>query len=285
MKFYLHNSSLSKAEVIILGVPDSSGSRSKRAKGVSMAPDHIRRISNELDIFGKGKERGERKVQASTGIVNKKIYDAGNVKKKDLRKEIVGIVKTGRIPIIFGGDHSITSETLKGINEVKKNVSLIYFDAHPDFRCTDEEYYGSVVCDVSKLNNFKIEKSVEIGIRSTEKEEIENIKSKSLMTITPFDIQDIGIKKVFEKIKKRVGKNVVFISLDMDVLDPAFAPGVDTPVPGGISSEELIYLIKKIAGLNVIGLDIVEINPNFDKENITSHLASRIVAEFLSSLD
>jgi agmatinase len=281
MKFYLHNSSMSKADVIMLGVPDSSGSKSKRAKGVAMAPDHIRRISNELDVFDK---KGERKVQASTGIIGQKVYDAGDVKKKDLRKEVAGIIKAGKIPIILGGDHSITLEILRGVNDVKKNIALIYFDAHPDFRCTDEEYYGSVVCDISKMSNFKIEKSVEVGIRAAEKEEIENLKSKKMMTITPFDVQDIGIKKVFEKIKKRVGNSHVFVSLDMDVLDPAFAPGVDVPVPGGISSEELIYLVKKIAGLKVVGLDIVEINPQFDKENMTSHLASRIVAEFLESL-
>jgi len=283
-KFFLHNSKLKDAEVVLLGVPDSSGSHSKRAKGVAKAPNYIRKVSVEEDTFET--DKGRSKAYASSGIVDMKVHDLGNIKKKAIRKEISRIIKSDKMPVVLGGDHSITTEILKGVNGVKKDISLIYFDAHPDFICTSkDEYYGSVVCDISKLRNFNIKKSLEIGIRVPEEEESKELKKRNLMIITPFDIKELGIKKTFEKIKKRVGKSKnIYLSIDMDVIDPAFAPGVDTPVPGGLSSTEFIYLAKKIAGLGLIGMDITEVNPKEDVKGRTGHLASRIIAEVLGSL-
>lgn len=93
----------------------------------------------------------------------------------------------------------------------------------------------------------------------------------------------MGVKKVFRKIKSRVGK-YIYISIDMDVLDPAFAPGVSSPVPGGLNSNELIYLLKKLSGLKLVGFDVMETNPKYDIQYMTSHLASRIIIEMISSM-
>jgi agmatinase len=276
MKFFLHNSSLENSEIVLIGIPDESGSRSKRKKGVSKAPDSIRKVSNERDVFGKN-----RKVQSQTGIIKKKICDIGNVKKNMIKKTISKLIKKNKIPIVLGGDHSITGEILAGFKNLK-DISLVYFDAHPDIRCTREKYYGSVICDVLKLGNINPKKSLFIGIRASESEEIKNLKSENLFVITPYDISNLGIKKIFEKIKKKVGGKI-YISVDMDVLDPAFAPGVDTPVPGGLTSQQLIFLLKKISSLGLIGMDVVEINPKYDEQKMTSHLASRIIAEVIQS--
>jgi len=281
MKFFLHNSKIKDAEIILLGVPDSSGSKSKRKNEVSKAPDYIRNISNQEEVFDKKKGR---KTESSSGVIRKKVHDLGNLKKNTLRRQILGILKSEKIPIVIGGDHSVTTEVMKGVNDCKKNISLVYFDAHPDIRCAEDSYYGSVICDIGKLENFNEKKSIEVGTRAPEREEIENLKSKHMMTITPFDIQEIGIKKVFQKIKRRVGKCKVYLSIDMDVVDPAFAPGVDTPVPGGLSSEEFLYLIKKITGLGLIGMDIVEVSPKHDIQEHTGHLVSRAIAEVIGSL-
>lgn len=269
------------ADVIVIGVPDESGSRAK-IKGASAAPNTIRRLSNKFEVFQwKGGPR--RVTQAETGIIKQKILDYGNVKKKDITKLIEKIVKQNKIPVTLGGDHSITTQILKGINKVKKNISLVYFDAHPDFRCKKGEYYGSVMCDISKLKNFNVKSSVEVGIRAPEVEEIENIRSKYLRTITPFDIAEKGLKKIFEEIKKKISKNI-YLSIDIDVLDPAFAPGVSTPVPGGLSANQLFYLTKKLAALRIIGVDIMEVNPKRDIQNRTSHLAARLIAEIIASI-
>ena len=91
------------------------------------------------------------------------------------------------------------------------------------------------------------------------------------------------IQKTFNEIKKRITKNT-YLSIDMDVLDPAFAPGVSTPVPGGLNSNELFYLTKKIANLGLIGFDIMEVNPKRDIQNRTSHLASKLLIEIASSI-
>lgn len=283
MKYFLHNSNFKNSEIVIFGVPDISGSRSNRGKGVEKAPNKIREVSDNKEIFvSKGGKK--RKTHTQTGIITKNICDIGNIKKIQVKNKIAYLLQQGKIPVVLGGDHSITAEILEGIGMVRKNISLVYFDAHPDFICSaGGKYYGSVVCDISKLKNFDIKSSVEIGIRAPEEEEIENLESMNLLTITPFDIQELGIKKTLDKIKKKIGNNV-YISIDVDCIDPAYAPGVSDPVPGSLTSAQLIYLVKNLAKLGIIGFDVMEINPKYDIQDTTAHLASRIIAETIQSL-
>lgn len=278
MKFYLHNSSYEKSKIVILGVPDKSGSRALRKNGVQKGPDNIRKISNKLDTFGKN-----RKVQSQTRIIDKKICDIGNVKKQSLSKKIESISNDEKIPIILGGDHSITTEVVKGLSKNNKEIVFIYFDAHPDYRCGAGNYYGSVLCEISKLKQVKMNKSTIVGMRAPESSELKNLKKSKLLVITPSEIEE-NISKVIKKIKKRVGKSNLYVSIDLDVIDPSSAPGVETPVPGGISSTQAIYLIQNLSKLKLIGLDLCELNPNYDIQNQTSHLASRIIAESISQI-
>ena len=277
MKLAFANSNYKDADIIFLGVPDESGNRSYR-KGSSKAPYIIRKVSNERFVF----KRDNKKylAQPQTGFIKKKMHDYGDVNKKILNKEIERILNDDKKIIICGGDHSITTEILKGYNNVVKDLSVIYFDAHPDFICSNKKYYGSVICDINDYKNIKFKNSLEIGIREPEKEELINLRKSTLMTFTSLDILKLGVNKIFNKIRKRV-TNKVYVSIDFDVLDPAFAPGVSTPVPGGLTSIQLIYLIKSIAKLNLIGLDITEINPNYDINNMTSHLAAKLILEIL----
>jgi len=95
------------------------------------------------------------------------------------------------------------------------------------------------------------------------------------------DLTSYGVDWAFKQIRRTVGKNV-YLSVDLDVLDPAFAPGVATPYPGGLSSAQLILLCKKIAGLGLAGMDIMEYNPKFDVQDMTGHLATTLLIETLS---
>jgi len=193
---------------IVYGVPDESGSHSNR-KGSSKGPDAIRKISNERGVFSrKGKKII---VEPQKGELKDNVFDSGNIKKKDVRGYIRETVFDGRKPIVLGGDHSITFEILKGFNDVKKDISVIYLDSHPDFVCSSHKYYGSVLCDVLSLKNVDLRSSVEVGVRAPEKEELVNIKKKHLITITPLDIVERGIVDVVRQIKRIVGKNVQFI--------------------------------------------------------------------------
>lgn len=283
-KFFLDNSSLEEADVILLGVPFEEGTESKRGEGVANAPDKIREVGQKVEVY-QWEGREKRNTQAQTGIITKKLHDKGNVEKNKVEDAIRELVKQKKMFFTLGGDHSITTPIFRGL-EAHEEVALLYFDSHPDYVCsTDYEYHGSTVCDISKTKHFSKEHSAFVGIRAPEEEELHNLKNKGFLMLTPFDIQEKGIVKIASLLRKRLGNKKVYISIDMDVLDPAFVPAVSTPVPGGLSSAELIYLLKKLASLNIVGMDIVEINPKYDVQNRTCHLASRIIAEMMQSMN
>lgn len=260
------------ADFVILGVPDDTGSHSPR-KGVSLAPARIRKVANEREVFERS---GTRSIAMPGGCEDeRRIFDYGDIQRKDVQRVVKTLIEQSKIPIAMGGDHSITAEILKGIDAVKP-VSILYFDAHPDFICSTREYYGSVVCDISDYKNVRFSSSIEIGVRDTEPEELVNLRKKHLRTIGPRELEERGIAYVFREVKKRV-KGDIYVSFDMDAVDPAFAPGVSVPVPGGISSSQAFYLIREIASLGLLGMDVMEVSPPFDIQDMTSHLASRLM--------
>ena len=265
-----------EADIVILGVPDESKSHSLR-KGTSEAPDKIREISSIRDTYKRGDE-------ISLGLpldgITKKVYDYGNIKRSQIEHVISKIVSKSKIPISIGGDHSISTEIIKSVSKKYGLLSLVYFDAHPDFVSSVQGYYGSVLQDV--LQYIDVKTSIMVGIRSPEKEEIDNIRKHDLPVITPFDVIRQGIQKTEEIILDRIGKNA-YVSLDMDVIDPAFAPGVSVPVPLGLRNVEVAFLLKSIMRKGICGLDIMEVCPNYDIKDRTSHLASRIISEVISS--
>src|SRR3989344_5531704 len=274
------------AEFVIVGVTDESGSNAKR-KGTSFAPLQIRKISNERDVFIRNNEKNI--VQTQCCQINRHIHDAGNFTKATLKSEIKKIIEHKKIPITIGGDHSITSEVLWAINNRQshsnknKKFSLIYFDAHPDMICSEKKYYGSVICDVAWFDCINIKKSAILGIRAPEKEELSNLIKRKMNSFTSLDFTELGTKRIYSKLKKIIGKNPVYISIDMDAIDPSFAPGVSTPEPFGINPLDLLWLCKKLAANGLVGLDIMEVCPPHDIDNRTAHLASKLILETIES--
>ena len=265
-----------QSEFVIIGIPDESQSHALR-KGTEEAPFKIRQISNLRDSFERdGKISLGRPFQGS----QKKVHDFGNITRSQIESIYDKISASSKIPISIGGDHSITRQIINAITKKYGKISLVYFDAHPDFVSSITNYYGSVVNDI--LPNIEIASSVQIGIRTPEQEELDNIKKFNLEVITPFDIQKKGIKQVANSILNKLGDKV-YISFDMDCVDPAYAPGVSVPVPMGLSSTDAVYLLKEIAKKGIVGMDIMEVCPSFDVKDRTSHLASRIISEVLYS--
>ena len=264
-----------ESDIVIIGIPDESKSHALR-KGSSEAPDKIREISSIRDTY-------TRNGQISLGLpisgIKKKIFDYGNVKKTDVDNVIDKVISRSKIPISLGGDHSISLEIIKSISKKLGPISLVYFDAHPDFIGSTRNYYGSVFYD--SLPYIDIKSSLQIGIRTPEQEEIENMKKYGITVITPLDIVKNGILKTEKMMLNKIGKKV-YVSFDMDVIDPAYAPGVSVPVPMGLRNTEAIYLLKSLAK-RIIGMDIMEICPGYDIKDRTSHLASRMIAEIISS--
>ncbi|KPU81473.1 arginase [Nitrosopumilus sp. PRT-SC01] len=264
------------AEFVIVGIPDESESHALR-KGTEEAPFKIRQISNLRDSFERnGKISLGRPFQGS----EKKVHDMGNINRSQIENIYDKISASSKIPISIGGDHSISRQIINALAKRYGKISLVYFDAHPDFVSSTTNYYGSVVNDV--LSNIEIASSVQIGIRTPEQEELDNIQKYHLEVITPFDIQKHGIKLVTNSVLHRLGDKV-YVSFDMDCVDPAYAPGVSVPVPMGLNSTDAVYLLKEIVKKGIIGMDIMEVCPSFDVKDRTSHLASRIISEVLYS--
>ena len=271
---------ISKAEIVIIGVPDETKSHSKR-KGTSKGPDILRMVTNESNFF----ERGGSIIPICPmrgNLSGKHIFDYGNVNREELYRIVFDLVSNNKIPIVIGGDHSITTIILQAIGNLMGKVGLLYFDAHPDFVSSTTNYYGSVLTDSSKWIDFN--ESLLIGTRSAEAEEIENVRKSGIEIVTPLDINEGGIFKIMDKIKSKYNKGRKYISIDLDCLDPAYAPGVSVPSAGGISSIDLISLIKLSVSLGIVGMDIVELSPDFDVNYITSLLTSRILLESIASI-
>jgi agmatinase len=282
VRFYHSNvDGISKSDIVIIGVPDESKSHATR-KGTSRGPDIIRIASNQSDFFKRNGKIIPICSMDGRRIDDKKIFDYGNINRLDLYQLVFDLVSNKKIPILVGGDHSITTIALKAINDFYGNVGLLYFDAHPDFVSSTLDYYGSVLTDSSK--NICFEKSMLIGTRSAELEELKNADGVGLEVITPLDIIHQGISNVADRINSKNNNGKRYISIDLDCLDPAFAPGVSVPSPCGLSSIDLVYLTKLAISTGIVGFDIVEFSPDFDFNNITASLAARILLESISSI-
>ncbi|KAG2480015.1 MAG: agmatinase [Nitrosopumilaceae archaeon] len=266
-----------ESDLVIIGIPDESQSHSLR-KGTSEAPHFIREISNIRDSYMR---KGTKTLGLPfSGLSQKKVFDYGNIHREKIEEVFGKIISKSKIPILIGGDHSITAEVIKSISKKTEPLSLVYFDAHPDFVSSTTNYYGSVFHDV--LPNIDIKSSLQIGIRTPEQEELENIKKHNLKIITPFDIVENGVKEIVNSILETIGNNV-YISFDMDCIDPSFAPGVSVPVPMGLKNVEAVYLLKEIVKHGIVGMDLMEVCPSYDIKDRTSHLASRIIGEVISN--
>jgi len=275
--------SIFQADIVVMGVPDETKSHAKR-RGANKGPDALRTASNSFEFF----ERDGKIIPICPmkgTLENKKIYDFGNISKEDLFKLVFDIVSAKKLPIIIGGDHSITTLILQAIHEAFQGdkISLLYFDAHPDFVSSTRDYYGSVITDSLDYINFT--KSILIGTRAAESEELENASKQKLEIISPIDIIEFGINATVNKIISKCRTNKVYLSIDLDCMDPGVAPGVSVPAPGGLFPLDLIYIIKKITeNLHIVGMDIVELSPDYDVNQNTANHAARILMETISSL-
>lgn len=282
---YSNVANIHESNIVLLGVPDESKSKASR-KGTRNGPNQLRKALLASENFKRsGKIIPICPIKGS--LSTKKVLDIGNVQRENLYYQISKLISQSKIPIVIGGDHSITTTTLRAIkNSTKKEINLIYFDAHPDFVTSTNDYYGSVVSD--SLDCINIKRSVFIGIRACEPEEVFNIGKYGANIIDPIDIQEYGVKKILQKIIQlcinRSDSNI-YISIDLDCLDPAFAPGVSVPTPCGINPLELTFFIQQILKkTKIIGCDIVELSPSFDINNITANFAARLFKEILGSI-
>jgi agmatinase len=204
-----------------------------------------------------------------------------------IEEELSPLVAAGVIPVLMGGDHSITLPELRAIAKTHGPVALIHIDAHTD---TNDKYFGQPYYHGSPFrraveeNLLRPEHSIQVGMRGSvySYDAYDNSKSLGFNVITMGDVREMGLKRLIKIIRARVEETKVFVSFDVDAVDPAFAPGTGTPELGGFTSGEAIDLIRGLKGLNFVGFDLVELSPHYDVADITALLASNLIYEFLS---
>ncbi len=257
--------SIEEADAILYGVPIDVGGE---IKGTSLAPGRIRKYLDQFFFPESGIVRsiidfGDITEEKSFEETMDKIYER-SLRMFGLKRVLVGM----------GGNHSITFPIIKAMARYYDNVGVIFIDAHPD--CQPGYFpYGDVFGNIHSIPEVK--KTLLLGVRNWSRDEYNFIKRNKIptMKVGEFDVE--RIKRMFQDMN-------VYVSIDIDAVDPAFAPGTGWREPGGFTSREMINMVRKIAKLNVKGFDIVEVNPKLDINDITSILAAKMIFEFVDSL-
>ena len=190
--------------------------------------------------------------------------------------------------ISIGGDHTIAFPLLRSINKKFNGpVALVHFDAHLD---TWDTYFGAPYTHGTPFrrareeNLFLDNASMHVGIRGPlySRDDLKNDEDLGFKIVHCDEFQSQGIDKIIKRIRDRVGSNPLYLSIDIDVLDPAFAPGTGTPEIAGITSREILNVLRGLSGLNLISADVVEVSPVYDHAEITSLAAATIIYEIIN---
>ena len=282
-----HTKDVAGADVAIIGIPFEMGT----APGNIFAPKEIRHVSWLL--------RSSSYLHGVDILEELKIVDYGDMTVftgdwetsfPQIEKELEEIVRRGVIPISMGGCHSVTYPQLKAMHSVYGDVALVQIDAHTD---THDVYFGkqrytsgSFVRRVIEDGLIDAGSSIQVGIRGTaySPDDIRQSLDLGIEVMTTDEIVEEGIRETVARIRKRVGNKKVFLTFDMDVVDPAFAPGTARAEPGGLTSREVLGILKGLEGLDFIGFDTAEVNPIHDSSNLTTILAANVIFEFLALL-
>lgn len=278
---------IEEANVYLIGVPfDKNASV---GKGASKAPSVLRELSYDLPAFTSNGMDLREKI---------KIYDLGDILTEDfekMEKEFSEKLYNQKgFHLIFGGDHSIAIASERAFfnkcKELNKTPVIIHIDAHPDICDVYEGSKYSHACPIYRAleYGYEDENITLVGVRGFEAQEIETFKKHPLLDVfKTSDIKTMGIDLLVKILKAKYSdeKYLIYISYDIDANDPSYAPGTGTPEAFGLTSFETTSLITSlISYLNVDTLDIVEVAPPLDVNNITSWLALKSLYEFFYSL-
>jgi arginase len=219
---------------------------------------------------------------------------------EELADTVTTALKANEFPLILGGDHSIALGSITGITRVHKDIGVLWIDAHADFNTEETtpsgNIHGMVLAALAGLGNSHLtdiggwapkldaQKIVIVGARDLDPGERELLRTHHVHVFTMSDIDQRGISDVMREALTIVGKasDGIHLSLDMDALDPVHAPGVGTPVRGGLTYREAHSAMELIADSGrLIGMDVVEVNPILDRENATAQLAVELVMSAL----
>jgi agmatinase len=275
-----------RAEIAVVGVPFDSGVSYR--PGARFGPAHIRQSSRLLRPYNPALDVRPFDVQ--------QVADAGDIAANpfDIQAAIVAIeggvenvLRSARAPLVLGGDHTIALPLLRVMHRRYGPVAVLHFDAHLD---TWDTYFGEPYTHGTPFRRASEEglidpgRSLHVGIRGPLYADTDLAETTRLgyATVHCTDYDRLGLDGVVAAVRARVGEGPVYVSVDIDVIDPGMAPGTGTPEAGGLTSRELLATLRGVSGLDVVGADIVEVAPAYDHAEVTGIAASHIAYELLS---
>ncbi|MFT9495586.1 agmatinase [Anaerosolibacter sp.] len=266
--------SFEESEVVIFGAP-FDGTCSYRP-GSRFAPNKIRIDSYGLETYSPYLDRD---------LEDHNVHDAGDIDLifgnkyavlDSIQEYAQYLVNNNKKPLMIGGEHLVTLPVVKAMYEKHKDLVILHFDAHTDLR---GDYMGEELSHatvIKQIWNFLGDNRIyQFGIRSGLKDEFYWAEKEGHTFINKFSYDKLA--EVVEKVKDKP----VYVTIDLDILDPSIFPGTGTPEPGGISFQDMLNILKTLDGLNIVGADVVELAPDYDPTGVSTAVASKIMRELM----
>jgi agmatinase len=275
------------ADAIVLGVPYDGGTTYQ--PGARLAPYHVRRVSalvqsyhpaHAVDVF-------ERVRARDGGNVVFPPFDAATVRAA-VQAEIARVVAAGAVPFVVGGDHSVALPAMRAVAAAHGPLAVVHVDAHLDTSTAevwgDAWHHGTPIRHALEEKLIAPGALVQIGLRGAwgSPDDGRLADDFGATRVTADDVAENGIAHAVAEARRVVGDRPCYVTFDIDAVDPAFAPGTGTPVPGGLSAREALQLVRGLYGVRLAGFDLVEVAPELDHADVTSHLAAHLVYEGLA---
>ena len=272
-----------KADYIIIGVPFDVTSTYRT--GARFGPNAIRLASLNIETYS---------FRSGIDIEDLRLHDLGDLHiatdtKKTLEMlELVtkDIIKTGKTPVTIGGEHTITLGTAKGLQDLVQKTAIVSFDAHLDLR---NEFQGLKLSHTTFMRRINEEakpaRIIEVGTRAVCKEELAYAKKTGIKYYTTREIRKQGAPTIADQLKKELAKyKHIYISVDMDILDPAYVPAAQNPEPDGLETHTLLEILAAICDKRTIGFDVLEVAPNYD-QGTSAIQAAKVIFEILCNVE
>jgi agmatinase len=277
---------VSHYDVAVVGVPFDAGVTYR--PGARFGPSAIRQASRLLRPYNPALD-----VSPFAGL---QVVDAGDIAANpfDITEGLAAVqaalrelTDEARRVVVLGGDHTVALPVLRSLAAQYGPIALVHCDAHLD---TWDTYFGAAYTHGTPFRRAWEEgllledKSMHVGTRGPlySAGDLVDDARMGFSIVSSREMDDIGARGVVERIRERVGDAPVYLSIDIDVLDPSFAPGTGTPEPGGLSSRELLAIVRGLDGTNVVGGDVVEVSPAYDHAEITAIAAANLAFEYCS---
>ena len=274
-------------DIAILGIPFDSGTSYR--PGARFGPQAIRQASRHL-------RTNFHPAYDTEPFKELQVADAGDVACNPYHiDEAIAQIEVSATDLLdktshivsLGGDHTIAVPLLRAVNKKFGKVALVHFDAHLD---TWDTYFGAPYTHGTPFRRaaeeglFDDQSSMHVGIRGPlySRQDLENDEELGFKVVHCDELQSHGVDHVVKRIRDRVGDMPLYLSIDIDVLDPAHAPGTGTPEIAGLSSREMVNILRGLKGLNLVGTDIVEVAPAYDHAEITSLAAATVAFEMIN---